>query len=142
MQKYFKGLDILRAITPLAIIWGHIEILKNEAGIPNLINSNFPFFPQGHIRVMLFFVLSGFIITYLLIKEKNNRGRICVKSFYIKRLLRIIPLYFLIMILSYCLFQKITIAILLRLFYSILPLCLILHLLWVWVGLIALRYGL
>lgn len=30
MQKYFKGLDILRAITPLAIIWGHIEILKNE----------------------------------------------------------------------------------------------------------------
>lgn len=54
MQKYFKGLDILRAITPLAIIWGHIEILKNEAGIPNLINSNFPFFPQGHIRVMLF----------------------------------------------------------------------------------------
>ena len=28
MQKYFKGLDILRAITPLAIIWGHIEILK------------------------------------------------------------------------------------------------------------------
>lgn len=106
MQKYFKGLDILRAITPLAIIWGHIEILKNEAGIPNLINSNFPFFPQGHIRVMLFFVLSGFIITYLLIKEKNNRGRICVKSFYIKRLLRIIPLYFLIMILSYCLFPE------------------------------------
>lgn len=106
MQKYFKGLDVLRAITPLAIIWGHIEILKNEAGIPNLIDRNFPFFPQGHIRVMLFFVLSGFIITYLLIMEKNKKGRICIKSFYIKRFLRIIPLYYLIMLLSYYLFRE------------------------------------
>ncbi len=50
----------------------------------------------GEVGVILFFVLSGFLITYLLLAEENNYGTIDVKKFYLRRILRILPLYFLI----------------------------------------------
>ncbi len=50
---------------------------------------------MGGIGVSIFFVLSGFLITYLILNEsKSNNGRFAVKSFYIRRILRICPLYF------------------------------------------------
>lgn len=48
----------------------------------------------GKSMVNLFFVISGFIITYILYREKEKTGRISLKNFYIKRILRIWPLYF------------------------------------------------
>ena len=44
--------------------------------------------------VSFFFVLSGFLITYLLIKEKQLTGKVHISSFYIRRTLRIWPLYY------------------------------------------------
>ena len=52
----------------------------------------------GSLGVTLFFVLSGFLITYLLIAEKEKSGTVQIKKFYIRRILRIWPLYFLIII--------------------------------------------
>jgi peptidoglycan/LPS O-acetylase OafA/YrhL len=52
------------------------------------------------IGVDLFFLLSGFLITYLLLEEKKAMGRIDLKNFYIRRVLRIWPLYFLIIALT------------------------------------------
>ena len=101
MIKYFRGLDTLRAIAALVVVWWHIETLKKFNAIPNLIDSNFTFFPNGHIAVVLFFVISGFLITYILTKEKENTGTISLKNFYMRRILRICPLYFLILLLSY-----------------------------------------
>lgn len=57
---------------------------------------------NGDLGVSFFFVLSGFLITYLLLKEKEMSGRINIKHFYFRRVLRIWPLYFLIVAL--CLF--------------------------------------
>lgn len=54
------------------------------------------FLLNGHLGVSFFFVLSGFLITYLLLKEKELSGKINIKNFYLRRVLRIWPLYFLI----------------------------------------------
>lgn len=54
------------------------------------------FFWNGDLGVSFFFVLSGFLITYLLLKEKELSGKINIKNFYLRRVLRIWPLYFLI----------------------------------------------
>ncbi|OOQ60226.1 hypothetical protein BC343_26065 [Mucilaginibacter pedocola] len=51
--------------------------------------------------VSFFFVLSGFLITYLIVKEKFESGKINVLYFYIRRCLRIWPLYFLLVFLEY-----------------------------------------
>jgi peptidoglycan/LPS O-acetylase OafA/YrhL len=51
-------------------------------------------FQNGEIGVNFFFVLSGFLITYLLIQEKKITGKIHVANFYIRRILRIWPLFY------------------------------------------------
>ncbi len=58
----------------------------------------------GSLGVTLFFVLSGFLITYLLINEKESTGTVQIKKFYVRRVLRIWPLYFLIIILGLFIF--------------------------------------
>jgi peptidoglycan/LPS O-acetylase OafA/YrhL len=50
--------------------------------------------PDGHFGVEVFFVISGFLITYLLFQEREKRGNINLKEFYIRRVLRIFPAYF------------------------------------------------
>jgi peptidoglycan/LPS O-acetylase OafA/YrhL len=50
--------------------------------------------------VTIFFVLSGFLITYLLLIEHERLGRINVRKFYIRRILRIWPLYYLFLLIS------------------------------------------
>jgi peptidoglycan/LPS O-acetylase OafA/YrhL len=49
----------------------------------------------GSFGVDLFFVLSAYLITELLLREKQERGRIHLRAFYVRRILRIWPLYFL-----------------------------------------------
>ncbi|MBL7755644.1 MAG: acyltransferase [Chitinophagaceae bacterium] len=57
----------------------------------------------GTLGVSFFFVLSGFLITYLLIKEREYTGKIHVGSFYMRRILRIWPLYYLIVFYAFAL---------------------------------------
>lgn len=59
--------------------------------------------PSGHIGVVLFFVISGYLITTLLLKEQKTHNKISIRNFYIRRILRILPLYYLILILSFVL---------------------------------------
>ncbi|MCX6295983.1 MAG: acyltransferase [Bacteroidetes bacterium] len=59
---------------------------------------------NGDLGVSFFFVLSGFLITYLLLKEKDLSGRVNIKNFYMRRVLRIWPLYFLIIFLCLVIF--------------------------------------
>ena len=81
----------------MAVIIGHIELTKKSFGLPNLIESDISFFSKGggHLGVVLFFVLSGFLITLLLLKERELKHEINFKKFFMRRLLRIWPLYFL-----------------------------------------------
>jgi len=100
MKKiYFPNLNGLRFIAAYLVVIHHLERLKQIMGIENY--AHVPFVEIiGRLGVILFFVLSGFLITYLLLEEENQTGTISVKNFYIRRILRIWPLYYLIIGLS------------------------------------------
>lgn len=59
---------------------------------------------KGHLGVMLFFVLSGFLITYLMLHENRKKGQISLSNFIARRILRVWPLYFLIIVFGFALF--------------------------------------
>ena len=96
-QIYFPNLNGLRLIAALLVIVHHVEQLKSMYGMPNNFSSSFIQI-IGELGVILFFVLSGFLITYLLLEEEKRTDTIAVKNFYVRRILRIWPLYFLIVI--------------------------------------------
>ncbi len=91
-----KNLDTFRAIAALIVLIGHTE----GARWSNFGHSVFEFLPSAHLSVILFFVISGFLISFLLSEEKKNYGTISIKDFYVRRILRIWPLYYLILLLS------------------------------------------
>jgi peptidoglycan/LPS O-acetylase OafA/YrhL len=95
--KYYKNLDGVRAIAALMVMFFHffrsitpgskmVDLLTEVSSI-------------GQTGVTLFFVLSGFLITRILIRTKQSEG--FFKNFYIRRTLRIFPLYYLFLILWY-----------------------------------------
>lgn len=67
-QVYFKGLDGLRFLAAFAVILHHAEILKLDYGVSNAYLYRY-FLELGPIAVTFFFVLSGFLITNILITE-------------------------------------------------------------------------
>jgi peptidoglycan/LPS O-acetylase OafA/YrhL len=96
---YFPSLNGVRAIAAIMVIFHHIEQVKNSNTLPNL--AALPIFHKtGALGVTLFFVLSGFLITYLLYVEQNSTKTINLLKFYMRRLLRIWPLYFFIIAVS------------------------------------------
>ena len=97
---YFSGINGFRFIAALAVIITHIELLKGFFGFKSYW-SNPIIFNLGGMGVYFFFVLSGFLITYLLLVEKDKYGQIAIKQFYIRRILRIWPLYYLIILLGF-----------------------------------------
>ena len=94
-RVYFPNLNGLRFIAALLVIIHHIEQFKSIYGIQNNWQSGVIQI-LGEQGVSLFFVLSGFLITYLLLEEEKQTGTIKLKDFYIRRILRIWPLYFFI----------------------------------------------
>ncbi|MEX0636297.1 MAG: acyltransferase [Ferruginibacter sp.] len=93
---YFENLDGLRFFCFLSVFLYH-SFHSDIASIQQ--SSLYIFFKEtlfgnGFLGVNFFFVLSGFLITYLLIKEKNKNGQIHIVNFWIRRILRIWPLYF------------------------------------------------
>ncbi len=93
---YFPGLNGLRFIAAFFVLIHHNEQIKQIFQMENF--WDVPFIEViGKLGVILFFVLSGFLITYLLLKEEEATGTIEVKKFYIRRMLRIWPLYYLLM---------------------------------------------
>ena len=103
-RVYFRGLDGLRAIGAFSVVLGHIELSKKSIGVSNLMNLPFYKNTSGHLGVILFFVLSGFLISYLLFKEKQETKKIDVLKFYKRRALRIWPIYYLALILLFFVF--------------------------------------
>ncbi|HLA07878.1 MAG TPA: acyltransferase [Anaerolineales bacterium] len=110
-RVYFPNLNGLRFIAALLVIIHHIEQLKSIFGMPNDFSSSFVQI-IGELGVVLFFVLSGFLITYLLLAEESRTNTIAVKNFYLRRILRIWPLYFLIIIAAFLILPNIPLFIL------------------------------
>ncbi len=104
---YFPNLNGIRFIAAFVVIIHHIEQFKKILGYHN--NWENPTIQQiGPLGVILFFVLSGFLITYLLLEEEKQTQTISIKSFYMRRVLRIWPLYYFIILLSFFVFSNLT----------------------------------
>ena len=103
-RVHFPGLNELRFIAWFAVFVGHVERWKDFYGYPDRfwihgrLGVTFFYVITG-LGVTLFFVISGFLITYLLLSEKWSLGSISIKDFYVRRMLRIWPLYFLLILL-------------------------------------------
>src|SRR5437762_1080558 len=81
-QVYFPGLHGLRFFAAMMVLFSHVELMKDYHGYSNLYASIMAVYESGRLGVTLFFVLSGFLISYLLLKEKEVTGSIAIKKFY------------------------------------------------------------
>ena len=94
------SLDVLRFFAFLAVFISH-SILFLPAVFSGSTNDFLhKYFTIGDLGVSTFFVLSGFLITTILLTEKNRTQTIGIISFYIRRILRIWPLYLFIVIMG------------------------------------------
>ena len=85
-MRYFYTFDVLRFLAFLIVFLHHL---------PTTDNTFFNFFMHsGGIGVQIFFVLSGFLISYILIEEKKISNKLNLKNFFMRRVLRIWPLYY------------------------------------------------
>ncbi|MBA4417148.1 MAG: hypothetical protein C0392_04460 [Syntrophus sp. (in: bacteria)] len=96
---YFPSLNGLRFIAALFVVIHHIEQFKHIFGLENYWGNSFILI-MGDLGVTFFFVLSGYLISYLLFVEKDLSNGISLKNFYVRRILRIWPLYYLIVVIS------------------------------------------
>lgn len=85
------SLDGIRAIAVLLVVVEHgsVRFLPRDSWLV-----------FGRYGVGIFFVLSGYLITSLLLRERVNRGRISLRDFYVRRALRIWPLYYAVLLLQ------------------------------------------
>ncbi len=100
---YFPNLNGLRAIGAVIVMIGHVDFIKQLWGLP--VAGWFPVF--GKIGVALFFSLSGFLITSLLFNELDATRTVRLKDFYIRRILRIWPLYYWVVLLGLVVLNRI-----------------------------------
>ena len=96
---YFPNLDSLRFLAALLVFVFHVELRFGKTGLePADPATGFRFL--GMHGVAFFYVLSGFLITYLLLVERERTGRIDALRFYARRALRIWPLYIVVVLLG------------------------------------------
>lgn len=94
-MKVLPNLTPLRFILALLVVVFHVPQFCKNRGFPFF--NDLPVFNKGTEAVYLFFALSGFLIIKQLYIEKNKTGTINLKKFYIRRSLRIFPLYFVVL---------------------------------------------
>lgn len=86
--SHLPALDGLRAVAVFTVVASH---------------SNLPLRVPGDLGVSAFFVLSGFLITRLLVRERERTGEVSIRRFYLRRTMRIFPAYYAFLLLSYAL---------------------------------------
>lgn len=92
-RKHFHSFDALRFFSFLLVFLLHLP-KTGKAYIDFFLKS-------GGIGVTFFFVLSGFLITYILMYEKEQKKTISLRNFYLRRILRIWPLFYLMIAFAY-----------------------------------------
>jgi peptidoglycan/LPS O-acetylase OafA/YrhL len=105
--KKYPSLNGLRALSILFVLCEHFGFhLKNSGYLfyPRWLEPLASFIQDGQLGVTVFFVISGFLITSLLLQEEQANGKISLKNFYTRRTLRIFPAYY-FLLLTYFIFQ-------------------------------------
>ncbi len=93
-KRHFEMFDTFRFFAFLKVFLQHVPVFAFAW---------FNIFRNGGIiGVQFFFTLSGFLITYIILNEKNQTGTYSLKNFFVRRILRIWPLFYLMVGISYC----------------------------------------
>lgn len=92
---HIPGLNGLRAIAALSVMWGHV--FQSTFGNWGIEGCSLPVVADG---VTMFFVISGFLITYLLLNEEQRSHKVNIAKFYMRRILRIWPIYYLYLVIA------------------------------------------
>ncbi len=105
---YFENLDGIRFLCFLSVFLYHsfhtdYDIIK-QSELYQFIK--YDLFGNGNLGVNFFFVLSGFLISYLLIEEKKLNGQINIRKFWIRRILRIWPLFYFCVFFGFSIFPQ------------------------------------
>lgn len=90
MKKRIYGLDFLRALAVILVLFRHSDLENNAL----------QYF--GWLGVDLFFVLSGFLVAGLVFKEYQEQGRVEVRRFLARRILRILPPFYFFVLVTLC----------------------------------------
>jgi peptidoglycan/LPS O-acetylase OafA/YrhL len=83
--EHFPSLDGLRALSISPVLLGHLSGTRGFAGV------NLGIGDYSHLAVVVFFVISGFLITSLMLSEHARNGQVSLKRFYARRALRLFP---------------------------------------------------
>lgn len=112
-KVFFPNLDGLRFVCFFMVFLFHLNkttvehYQANQLEVPALFKVFTVLFQNGNLGVNFFFVLSGFLITFLLIREKEHTGKIHVGHFYMRRILRIWPLFYLCVFIGFVVFPHV-----------------------------------
>lgn len=82
--RHFAALDGLRAIAAVMVVFSHFGGTKWHG-------------MSGWLGVHMFFVISGYLITTLALREEGRKGRVSLRNFYIRRAFRIMPVYYVVL---------------------------------------------
>lgn len=93
-MPYFPALDGVRAWCVLLVMFDHLRA-----------NGHGPGWIDGHLGVDLFFVISGFLITTLLVREHHFMGRVDRRAFFLRRVFRIVPVYLIVLLIYVAVLQ-------------------------------------
>ena len=85
-MRRIDSLDGLRALAVLLVFVGHVD----QGGLPG-----------GYVGVEVFFIISGYLITSLLLRENAHTGTIRLRHFYIRRMLRLWPALLLFVVVAF-----------------------------------------
>ncbi|HLU86393.1 MAG TPA: acyltransferase family protein, partial [Taishania sp.] len=89
--NYIKGFHAIRAISVILVVLTHMDISDAMLTQTDFMERRvFPMF-SGEFGVRMFFCLSGFLITRILLNEWKIRGRIGLRNFFVRRAIRLVP---------------------------------------------------
>lgn len=102
---YFHGLDGLRFLAFLVVLGSHLTHPLSVQYSEGLLGYFLSWFQYGYLAVDLFFVLSAFLISWWGFRETKRKGRFEFWPYFVRRALRIWPLYFLMVLISLLVIQ-------------------------------------
>jgi peptidoglycan/LPS O-acetylase OafA/YrhL len=97
----YPSLNGLRAISIILVLFHHLGINNNifqRFSEVDWLDNVLILLQDGHLGVNIFFVISGFLITSIMMNEEKNTNTISLKNFYLKRAFRILPAFYFLLI--------------------------------------------
>lgn len=98
MNKYYKNFDGLRGILASLVLLYHVPITSQSNGIAFF--NSWAILNKGKESVYIFFVLSGFLIIGQLYNKNDFKSLKSIKEFYLRRVLRLYPVYYLVLVIG------------------------------------------